>query len=419
MRPRLHQAMLHELSAPRRRQRIRALRCCRGALAACLALASATSLSAASEPTAVAIQPAPTGSSVESASFEAAPIEAVRMGRLVEKLKASRGHITVLNVWATWCKPCLEEMPELVRFFREYRSKGVRFLSVSADHPDTLADRVRPYIEQQRIPFAVWVVGGESPDELVQAIDPRWQGSLPATFVFDASGARRQAWYEAIKYADLAGAVDALLEDSRPSGSITAPGDKGSVPPSGAAVAQSQSDSLPSFDAIAERAGTLEAAGLVLDLPENWAEEPPRSAMRLAQYRLPGKAGPAELAVFAFGPGQGGTPQENIERWTNQFTHSHEAGRQAESNVRSIEAGELKVWIVQTCGVYHPTPMGPSQPEREPQAGQGLFSLIIEGGPAGTVFVKVIGPQATVEAHTPALEAFARSVRQANDYREP
>lgn len=384
-----------------------------------LLLASATSLSAASDPTAVAIQPAPSGSSVESATFEAAPIEAVRMGRLVEKLQASRGHITVLNVWATWCKPCLEEMPELVRFFREYRSKGVRFLSVSADHPDTLADRVRPYIEQQRIPFAVWVVGGESPDELVQAIDPRWQGSLPATFVFDASGARRQAWYEAIKYADLTGAVDALLEDSQPSGSLIAPSDKGSLTPPGAAVVLMQVDSLPSFDVIAERAGTLEAAMLVFDLPEDWIEEPPHSGMRLAQYRLPGETGTAELAVFAFGPGQGGTPRENIERWTSQFTHPNEAGRQAESNIRSMEAGELKVWIVQTWGIYHPTPMGPSSDEPEPQSDQALFGLMIEGGPAGTVFVKVIGPEATVEAHTPALEAFAQSVRTANDYRKP
>ncbi|HEQ60146.1 MAG TPA: redoxin domain-containing protein, partial [Firmicutes bacterium] len=272
--------MLHELSARGRRQRIRALRFFRGALAAFLVLIAATSLSAASEPTAVAGQPAPSGSSVESASFEAVPIEAVRIGRLVEKLKASRGHITVLNVWATWCKPCLEEMPELVRFFREYRSKGVRFLSVSADHPDTLDDRVRPYVEQQSIPFAVFVVGGESPDELVQAIDPRWQGSLPATFVFDASGARRQAWYEPIQYADLSGAVDALLEDSRASGSIITPSDKGSLPPPGAAVAQMQVDSLPSFEAIAERAGTLEAAGLVFDLPEDWVEEPPLHGMR-------------------------------------------------------------------------------------------------------------------------------------------
>lgn len=201
-----------------------ASRRCWGAVVVCLLAVAAAAPTRATEVKFPLGEPTAQLSAIQSASFEAPLVKVVKIQDLLKVFKASRGSVTVLNFWATWCKPCLEEMPELVRFYREHQSKGVSFVSVSADHPDDLMERVRPYVERQRIPFAVWVVGGESPDELVQAIDPQWQGSLPATFVFDASGTRRQAWYGKVEFSDLAGAVDSLLQDNPASGgALTAP----------------------------------------------------------------------------------------------------------------------------------------------------------------------------------------------------
>ena len=193
-----------------------------GVVLACLLLVSMAALAGATEAGRAPAESNAPPSAIEAASPEVSSVEVLTIRGLLNLLQGSRGSVTVLNLWATWCKPCLEEMPELARFARTYRAKGVKFLSVSADHPDDLSERVRTYVEREELPFAVWVVGGESPEELAQAIDRQWQGSLPATFVFDASGTRRQAWYGKVAFSDLAGAVDSLLEEAIAPGGVPA-----------------------------------------------------------------------------------------------------------------------------------------------------------------------------------------------------
>lgn len=155
-------------------------------------------------------------SSTLSSTTESEPVaEVVSIETLKSRLSQLKGQVAVVNFWATWCEPCVEEMPELIEFDRKYRTKSVRFLSVSADHPDDLEDRILPYMKKAEIHFPVLVVGGESPDDLVKAVDPKWQGSLPATFVYDRDGNRVKAWFEKITLSDLQRVLDPLIQPSK------------------------------------------------------------------------------------------------------------------------------------------------------------------------------------------------------------
>jgi thiol-disulfide isomerase/thioredoxin len=122
-------------------------------------------------------------------SASATGIQVIDTKQLVELLQRQKGAPLLVNYWATWCPPCLEEMPALIEFFDQRLPEGTRFLSVSADHPDDVASRLEPYRQKTKLPFPVYVVGGEPPDRFIAAVDPEWQGSLPATFIHDASGA--------------------------------------------------------------------------------------------------------------------------------------------------------------------------------------------------------------------------------------
>jgi peroxiredoxin len=108
-------------------------------------------------------------------------------------LDAERGNVVVMNFWATWCPPCVKEMPELAKFWREFDGHGVRFLSISADH-HSLKDRtVVPFVKSYEIPFPVRVMYVDDPDGLLEALpltweDRPWDGALPATFIFDTEG---------------------------------------------------------------------------------------------------------------------------------------------------------------------------------------------------------------------------------------
>lgn len=112
-------------------------------------------------------------------------------------IAAERGNVVVLNFWATWCPPCVKEMPELAKFWREFDGKGVRFLSVSADHHSLLNSTVVPFVKSYEIPFPVRVMYVENPDQFVSELpltweDRPWDGALPATFIFDREG--NQVW---------------------------------------------------------------------------------------------------------------------------------------------------------------------------------------------------------------------------------
>lgn len=163
--------------------------------------------------------------------------------------------------------------------------------------------------------------------------------------------------------------------------------------------------------AAAELDGVLTVAGIKFDLPEGWISRKPISRMRLAQYQLPGEAGPADLAVFCFGTGQGGSLQANVNRWLAQFKDPDNPHASPTGNVMTIEQKGLKLSIVKAAGTYSPASMGPMAAPTPPKPDYRLYGLIVEGGHQGNVFVKITGPAATIEAQTDAIAKFANSAR--------
>jgi len=156
--------------------------------------------------------------------------------------------------------------------------------------------------------------------------------------------------------------------------------------------------------------GKLEVAGLSFEVPEGWLVQKPTSSMRAAQYGLPGDAGAAELAVFA---GIGGSAQLNIDRWISQFKNPTDPQAKPESEVQTFQKGGLKISIARATGTFGGTVMAPGAPAAAPKSSQSLFGLIVEGGPQGILFVKAVGPEATVKAQDEALTAFAQSAAPA------
>lgn len=92
-----------------------------------------------------------------------------------------------VNFWASWCEPCIAELPELVRAAHEWRPRGISFVSVSADEVTDLAP-VERTLKQFGAPFdSVLVVSGDI-DALIRQVDAEWTGALPASFLYDSSG---------------------------------------------------------------------------------------------------------------------------------------------------------------------------------------------------------------------------------------
>jgi thiol-disulfide isomerase/thioredoxin len=124
-------------------------------------------------------------------------------------LRAQRGHPVIVNFWATWCAPCIEEFPEVVAGARKWRARGVRFVSISADDAKDV-----PNVKQtlQRFGGGFDAVLVAASPGVIDAIDPDWSGALPTTFLLDANGKRRERRIGAIDAALLARWLEPLLK---------------------------------------------------------------------------------------------------------------------------------------------------------------------------------------------------------------
>ena len=152
------------------------------------------------------------------------------------------------------------------------------------------------------------------------------------------------------------------------------------------------------------------ATGLAWATPASWSSEPPSNAMRRAQYKVPGPGGDGECVVFYFGPGQGGAPQANAERWAGQFTLADGRPGTAGMKTGSMKVGELEVLTVEVAGTYDGgASMGMAPPE--PKPGYKLLGAVAEGADANWFF-KFTGPEKTVEANRGAFEEMLRSLKR-------
>lgn len=152
------------------------------------------------------------------------------------------------------------------------------------------------------------------------------------------------------------------------------------------------------------------AAGLVWDAPESWIAETPSSAMRRAQYRIPGPEGDAELVIFYFGPGQGGDAMANARRWASQFTQPDGRPSSEVMSTERIRVGDIAVLLVEVNGTYSGGMMMRRGPA-EPLAGHMLLGAIAEGGDANWFF-KLTGPEATVSPQRQAFRSLIESLRR-------
>ena len=136
-----------------------------------------------------------------------AQIVPVSAAQVREVVAAARGNVVLLNVWATWCNPCREEFPHLVRLQRDLATQGFSLVLVSADF-DSQLPKVAGFLADQGVDFRTYrKVGSDA--EFIDGLDPRWSGALPATFLYDRSGALRDFWEGDLSY-------EGFLERLRP-----------------------------------------------------------------------------------------------------------------------------------------------------------------------------------------------------------
>jgi len=152
-------------------------------------------------------------------------------------------------------------------------------------------------------------------------------------------------------------------------------------------------------------------AGLYWSVPEAWVAQSQRP-MRVATYytsAAEGDSDPGEIAVFYFGPGEGGTVEANVNRWFQQFDQDDGGPTSEVAERETMDIHGTRVTVVRASGTYNAA-AGPMAPRADLRPGYRLIGAIAEG-PEGAVFFKFTGPENTVQQEAPRFMSMVESIR--------
>jgi hypothetical protein len=158
------------------------------------------------------------------------------------------------------------------------------------------------------------------------------------------------------------------------------------------------------------RPGAGAANDLKLQAPEGWVSEQPSSGMRVAQYRLPGEAGDANLAVFYFGPGQGGSVEANFDRWVGQMQQPDGSPSKEKAKIETTSVNGMKVTLLDVTGTYSAGDMGGGAAAQQSKPDSRMRAGVIET-PKGAYYIKLVGPEKTVSRWDDSFMAFIKSAQ--------
>ena len=132
-----------------------------------------------------------------------------------EQLASSSEELIFINFWATWCVPCKEEFPDLVRIEKEYRGKGIAFWAVSCDTEDGFETEVPQFLAEHDSGLKDFRIDLSEQEKIINLMSPHWPGALPATFIFRRTGQRIFEHVGEMSYEQFKAAVEQALKGEK------------------------------------------------------------------------------------------------------------------------------------------------------------------------------------------------------------
>jgi thiol-disulfide isomerase/thioredoxin len=117
-------------------------------------------------------------------------VQVIKLADLNNLLKQPKEGVVLINFWATWCRPCIEEMPYFSKAQAAYADKGVKMYFISLDDVEILESRVKPFVKKKKLNGTVMLLDETDQNAFINRVDPQWSGAIPTTIIL--SGKQRK-----------------------------------------------------------------------------------------------------------------------------------------------------------------------------------------------------------------------------------
>lgn len=147
---------------------------------------------------------------LSDANSQDADIKVTDFEGLQPLLQKSNDTTYVINFWATWCKPCVEEMPDFLKAAAEMKSEKVRFVFVSLDFPGQVDARLKPFVKKHDMADMVVLLDDPDSNSWIEKVDNKWSGAIPATLIY--KGIDKDFYEKSLSYSDLVNIIERKKE---------------------------------------------------------------------------------------------------------------------------------------------------------------------------------------------------------------
>ncbi len=140
-------------------------------------------------------------------------VHAIKYPALERMLKQSKDTVLVVNFWATWCKPCIEELPYFEKISKKYEGTKVKVVLINLDVIKDLNTKVKPFVTKNKIKSSgIYLLDEPDYNSWIDLVSPDWSGSLPFTLMLVSGNKTRKTFEQPLTESQIENELQSFLK---------------------------------------------------------------------------------------------------------------------------------------------------------------------------------------------------------------
>ena len=130
-------------------------------------------------------------------------VKLLTLNELEQRMSKGKDTTYVVNFWATWCGPCVEEIPFFEKLSKQYKEQPIKVILMSLDFKSKLQKEVIPFVKKNKLTAEVYVVNESDQQAFIEKVDKKWSGAIPATWFINTQKKVRSFYEKEFTYNEL------------------------------------------------------------------------------------------------------------------------------------------------------------------------------------------------------------------------